>query len=210
MTTFDAYLETDLDGFTLAHCLEPLGAWGGGDSDAAAQQALAEAIVHRLAWLKALGEPVEAPELVTLQVVERKQALGRLRDGEGAALFDAERTPARAEDVERAIRQLAFQRWEILRSLPNSARAAARVARLARAERAAFRRLKPFPRLPKTVDPTTNAGSTRTLLYEGLRTLNDRERSMVAVRGDGEWTAKRLLRRLVEQEAALMAPRTHG
>jgi hypothetical protein len=213
VTVYRVYIETGPAGLTVAHCLEPLGAFARGRTREEALSAARAAVTRRLEWLEELGEDAgEKPGPNEIVVAEDIA----VNAGAGGALFAPERAPAERADIEAAIRLLALQRWEILRLLrserephpsplpPRKGGDAALVrllGHLAAAERRAFARIKPLPRAPRgAVGTLARAGAVRTALYEGLRGLTPAESAAVWETDAGAWTVRRLLRTLVEHE----------
>jgi ribosomal protein S18 acetylase RimI-like enzyme len=170
-------------------------------------------------WLADHGEPDALPPMRGLEVVEEVPATHHVDGTERNALFDADRGPATADDVDRTLRWLAYARADLVALIERVAafevaqgplplagereeRTTDDVLRhLASAEVWLLSRLDPSVRYagdPRAGDARASLTSVRAWSVEALRTLAARHPASARTDSKGEhWTLRKVLRRLV-------------
>jgi hypothetical protein len=193
----------------------------GGQDVAEAEGKLPLAIAEHVGWLRAHGEAIESDD--TWEIVETKDAVA------GDALFDFERAPMPAEELDSLVRRLGHARTELLASIdgvpdavldwepPRAAFAsfdtwAPEVRTIRGVARHVFQ-FEPYYRdglrdgpaagiYEQVADPATEHART----VERLRSLSEDERSRVwrplrpGQSAPEEWTVRKVARRIISHE----------
>ena len=221
---YDVYLEGDDQGRWMAHLLDLPGCFVRADSREAALAALPAAIGDYHDWLRRHGEDVDDPAgSITLNVAEIGGRVGPFDPGDKAALFGPERRPLSREEMEYTLQLAGYNRADLLalvrplsdeirqwRAHPDAMSINRALRHIGNAEQWYVSRLV----APETLPPQWADDEhmplfdflemTQRTVAERLRQLSDEELGQVvvpqhfAVQPNEPWTARKVLRRLLE------------
>jgi predicted RNase H-like HicB family nuclease len=213
-------VELKEDGQTVAHVLDLPGCFSRGDTPHVALDRLFVAIPAYWDWLRAHGVAAPPPDLVgpvTLAVVELIRGSAPQDASERGALFEVELEPATETQINACLTRLGYARADLLsllEPLPPDEWAASRadgrtlaerIADLAEAERWYTRRLGPVPRLRPTHGPLDRLAAVRAAAQARLSSLSAEECATVYILDGERWTARKVLRRMLEHECEQVA-----
>lgn len=226
MSTFQIYLEIGAEGECLAHVLDLPGCVLRGESLAEALEGMPSEIRNYMAWLKRHGEVVNEIETLELRVVETNQGFGPFRRGDRAALFSPDLLPPTMDEIEGLyFKRAGYARqdlFEITKDLPEQildwrqktgAMTVREILRhIGNAEQWYVSRLVPAGSLPQEWAHDADLPIIEFLEMERrtalkrLRRLSEEEISAITrpahwtKHPDEPWTARKVLRRMVEHE----------
>ena len=214
MARYQACLEVGEDGTCMAHVPELIGCVAVGRTREEALERLRTAVSEHLAWLAEHREvpvsPAESEE-VEIEVVEEVSTPGSYprKPGEPVAFFATDEEPLPYHDLQTAVRLMEHARrdlLEFLRGVPDSLldwrpsfdepSIAELLVAMANAEASYLAYLDdkleryPFPQL----------AAIRSWVYHRLSRLTEAELSRLTTRGDEKWSARKVLRRLLEDD----------
>jgi predicted RNase H-like HicB family nuclease len=213
-------VELNAQGQTLAHVLDLPGCFSRGTTPPEALDRLFQAIPAYWDWLRSHGLPAPPPDVVgpvTLGVVELVRFIAPQGATVRGALFEVELEPATATQITTCLARLAYTRADLLSLLEPLAPAdweapraggqtlAERVADLAETERWLTRRLGPVPRLRPSHGLLDRLAAVRTAAVARLADLSADECASVYVADGERWTARKVLRRMLEHECEQVA-----
>ena len=200
--------------WAFAHVPELLGCFSKEKKREMALERLPERIQSYLSWLKTRGESVSLSGEITVTITEEFNCF-MVGDYEVGACFEADRKPASRDEIQIAQMRMGWNREELLAKvayLPTqvldekpagSARSLRQVLNhLAGAELWYIDRIKSnvpsFKSFPE--DAFARLSSIRDFVITELLNLSEEELSKIVVRDNEEWTARKVLRRLLEHE----------
>ena len=206
---FVVYVETASDGSAMAHVPALPGCFTAGLNEDVALGRLPQAITDYYAWLKYHNEPVPDPiEPIELEVAEVTASGGEPGDAE--AFFQADGTPLTAADLAAMLRLMTYSRQdlihlfsgltgEILNWKPGRDNNGQEVwdisdilDHIASAERFYASRLN--------TDTKAMLQDARNAVVERLSTLDDNGLEAVAEHAGEQWSARKVVRRVMEHE----------
>ena len=214
MARYQVCLEVGEDGMCMAHVPELLGCVAVGSTREETLRRLRGAISEHLAWLAAHREmpaPCAESEQVEIEVVEEVSTPGSYprKPGEPAAFFATDKELLSHHDLQTAVRLMEHARsdmLEFLRDVPDSLlhwrpgpdepSIAELLLRIAHAEASYLACLEeeseryPFPQL----------AAIRSWAYHRLSRLTEAELSRLTTHCDEKWSARKVLRRLLEDD----------
>ena len=212
---YRACLESGYDtAWTFAHVPELLGCFSKERSREMALEKLPDRIQSHLSWLKTKGESVSLKGEITVMITEKFNCF-MVGDYEVGACFEADRKPVGREESQAAIRRMSWNREELLskvahlpaevldKKLAGSARTLRQVLNhIAGAELWYIDRIKSnipsFKSFPE--EALARLSTVRDFVIAELLKLSEEELSKVVVKDHEEWTARKVLRRLLEHE----------
>ena len=226
MARYMAYLETANDGRCMAHVVELPGCIVGAPRREAALRQLPAAIGDYHAWLRRHGEPAPlADEPIEIEVAGESTGWGPFDPGDAAALFPPDREPLTREQMERYFRLMAHSRPDLLALVqeltdelldwqpdPESHSLRRVLRHVGNAEERYVSRIVPPETLPPEWESDEDVPLFEFLEMERrtavarLRQLSEEERSGIFTptvwtkHPDEPWTARKVLRRILEHE----------
>src|SRR4030067_2610479 len=200
--------------WTFAHVPELLGCFSKKRSREMALEKLPDRIQSYLSWLKTKGESVTLKGEITVTITEEFKCF-MVGDYEVGACFEADRQSASRDEIQVAQKRMGWNREELLakvahlpaevldKKLAGSARTLRQVLNhIAGADLWYIDRIKSnipsFKFFPE--DAFARLSSIRDFVITELLNLSEDELSKIVVRDNEEWTARKVLRRLLEHE----------
>jgi len=214
LARYQVCLEVGEDGMCMAHVPELLGCVAVGSTREETLWRLRGAISEHLAWLaehREMPAPCAESERVEIEVVEEVSTPGSYprKPGEPAAFFATDKELLSHHDLQTAVRLMEHARsdmLEFLRDVPDSLlhwrpgpdepSIAELLLRIAHAEASYLACLEeeseryPFPQL----------AAIRSWAYHRLSRLTEAELSRLTTHCDEKWSARKVLRRLLEDD----------
>ncbi|MGD1996287.1 MAG: type II toxin-antitoxin system HicB family antitoxin [Anaerolineae bacterium] len=220
------YLEIAEDGECIAHVFDPPGCIIRAPTRSEALSRVPEAISETFAWLRRHGEPVPAEsEPFEVVVGGESSGSGPFDPGDPAALFAPDRKPLTSEEMERHLRLMSYARDDLLalvrdlpreilswRPDPGSFTIRRLLRHVAHAEKWYVSRLVSPVSSPQEWEQDQELpvleylGVERRAVVTRLRQLTEEERTGLfypshwTEHPDEPWTARKVLRRLLEHE----------
>jgi len=211
MARYRLNLEVGRDGSCMAHVVELPGCLAIGATREEAVAAAPEAIARHLAWLRQHGEAVAEGEDVEVEVEETVPVGGNFpgAPGDQVAFFASDRERVSDEDIERALGWAEHCRRDLLNLFEDVPREALDwrpddtswsirhiLEHIASAEAFYVTRLEPHA----DREPSPLLGVLRDAASRRLRDLSSEERAAIRSPRGEPWSARNVLRRLLEHE----------
>jgi len=214
LARYQACLEVGEDGTCMAHVPELIGCVAVGRTREETLERLRTAVSEHLAWLaehREVPAPSAESERVDIEVVEEASMPGSYprEPGDPVAFFAADEEPLSYHDLQTGVRLMEHARsdlLEFLRDVPDSLldwrpsldepSIAELLVAMAHAEASYLDALEeqseryPFPQL----------AAIRSWAYHRLSRLTEAELSRLTTHSDEKWSARKVLRRLLEDD----------
>ena len=214
MARYQVCLEVGEDGTCMAHVPELIGCFAVGRTREETLERLRGAISEHLVWLaehREVPAPSAESDQVEIEVVEEISAPTSYprKPGEPVAFFTADGEPLSHHDLQTAVRLMEHARSDLLEFLrdvpdsllhwrpgPDEPSIAELLLRIAHTEASYLACLEeeperyPFPQL----------AAIRSWAYHRLSRLTDAELSRLTTHCDEKWSARKVLRRLLEDD----------
>lgn len=216
LTTVRVGLEEGADGAVIAHALTLPGCAAIGASPEQAMAAFESSLSQWLGFLASMGESVPPPHAEIEVAVDEWIATGaRVAQGESFALFDADLAPLEQAEAEAGVRRIGDLRGRLLarvrrrRDVNLDVPAAAGVTvrqvleELARAQWVTLSRLGATPMAGAPDHTLARLDTAAALVIDRLTTLSPEVRSQRLELDGEEWTARKVIRRLLWLEWTL-------